>query len=353
MPNLFPGYNGLVSTKKMVIPVSRRLSYIRVVSSVQSKGFESLNRLLHTSSNDDDDFAELGLPVERGGCLIPKLMTEKPEPFLKTESKKKSHGSSFKADGCLNNRDISKKAGISSPVPTLDLENNNDGRSNFRTSSSITIKNVPSIINLLDLKEAISVFGNVSKASKRSVADGLDCCDIEFKSVKSSRKALSEGKITVKNFNLPICSLPSSEIVTIRISNVNSETADSAIHSRCILCGPLEGLVRTKEDVVNALFSVEGEADIKSILNKLNSTVMDESKWSAQLEHGESRSTEMTENGNAQDDFGLKISGHLAEVKREVVLKKIYAEDLENLHRLLFHLENDPLKANGIFPTSN
>lgn len=86
--------------------------------------------------------------------------------------------------------------------------------------------------------------------------------------MKSSRTALSEGKITVKNFNLPICLLPLSETVTIRISNINPETADSAIHSTCTLCGPLEGLVRTEEDVVNALFCVEGEADIKSILNK-------------------------------------------------------------------------------------
>lgn len=63
----------------------------------------------------------------------------------------------------------------------IDLENNNDRRFNFRASSSITIKNVPSIITLLELKEALSIFGEVSKASKRSVADGLDCCDIEFK----------------------------------------------------------------------------------------------------------------------------------------------------------------------------
>ena len=89
-----------------------------------------------------------------------------------------------------------------------------------------------------------------------------------FESVESIRTALSVGKITVKNFNLPICPLHLSETVTIRISNINSETADSAIHSTCTLCGPLEGLVRTKEDAVDALFSVKGEADTKSILNK-------------------------------------------------------------------------------------
>lgn len=60
----------------------RMLSYTRVVSSIQSKGFESLKMLFHTSNNDNDDFSELGLPMERGACVIPKLMTEKPELFL-------------------------------------------------------------------------------------------------------------------------------------------------------------------------------------------------------------------------------------------------------------------------------
>ncbi|XWS31801.1 hypothetical protein CRYUN_Cryun23aG0107300 [Craigia yunnanensis] len=198
--HLFTGYNGIVSARDMVIPITKqvsqfvllrlrlfnvllwRLSYIRVASSVQSKGFESLKRPLHTSTNDDDDFADLGLPVKRGGCMLPKLMTEKPEPFLKiSDTKKKLPGSYFKPGSCLNIKDISTKVGISSPVPSLDLENNNDGTSNFRTSSSVMIKNVPSIINLLELKEAISVFGKVSKASKRSVPNGLNCYDIEFK----------------------------------------------------------------------------------------------------------------------------------------------------------------------------
>ena len=55
----------------------------------------------------------------------------------------------------------------------LDLENSNDGTSNFRTSSSIMIKNVPSMINVLGLKRQISVFGKISKASKRSFSNGL------------------------------------------------------------------------------------------------------------------------------------------------------------------------------------
>ncbi|XVE73403.1 hypothetical protein DITRI_Ditri11bG0115400 [Diplodiscus trichospermus] len=334
--HIFTGNNSLVTARKMVIPIT----------SLQSKRFQSLQPLHTSNSDDDDDFAELGLPVARAGCVIPKLMTEKREPLLEiSDTIKKSHGLYVETDSCLKIKGISTKVGISSPVPSLAIENNNDGRSNFSSSCSVTIKNVPSIVTLLELKEAVSLLGNVSKASKRSVPNGLDCCDIEFKSSESSRKALSVGKITVKNFNLPICPLPSSKTITIRISNINSDAADSAIHSTCTLCGPLEGLLRSKEDVVDALFSVQGEEDTKTILNKLNSTVLDECKWSAQLQHSESPAMAVTENDNSQDDLGIKISGHLAELKREIVLKNICAEDLECLHHSVLHLENHPLKA--------
>ncbi|XVF32865.1 hypothetical protein REPUB_Repub17cG0119600 [Reevesia pubescens] len=178
-PEPFLKING---TKKKSHGSSFKAESCLNIKDVWTKGFESLNWPLQTSTNDDDDFEDLGLPVERGGSVIPKLMTEKRESFLKINGTKlKSHGSSFKADSCLNIEDVSTKVGNSSPVPSLDLENNNDGRSYFRTSSSVTIKNVPSIISLLELKEAILVFGKVSKASKRSVPNGLDCCDIEFK----------------------------------------------------------------------------------------------------------------------------------------------------------------------------
>lgn len=111
-----------------------------------------------------------------------------------------------------------------------------------------------------------------------------------FQSVESRNTAPLIGSITVKNFSLPISLLHSLETVTITIGNISSETADSAIHSTCTLCGRLEGLVRTKEDVVDAIFSVKGETDTKSILNNSNSTVMDKFRWSARLQRTESLS---------------------------------------------------------------
>ncbi|XP_017973714.1 PREDICTED: uncharacterized protein LOC18613667 [Theobroma cacao] len=232
---------------------------------------------------------ELALPVEGGG-VIPKLKTEKPEPFgvsiqgisytpshpsvplwqRISGTKKKPYASFSKADSFPSMKDIALEVGNSSPVPSLDFENCNDEECTFKfgTSLSVMIKNEPSIINLLQLKEAISAFVKVPKASKRSVPNGLDCCDIEFKSVESRNTAPLIGSITVKNFSLPISLLHSFETVTITIGNISSETADSAIHSTCTLCGRLEGLVRTKEDVLDAIFSVKGETDTKSILKK-------------------------------------------------------------------------------------
>lgn len=89
-----------------------------------------------------------------------------------------------------------------------------------------------------------------------------------FQKRKSSKKALSVGYITVKKMHLRIWPLQSLETVIVRISNISLETADSAIHSACKLCGPLKGLVRMKEDVVDALFSLKGETNTKSILKK-------------------------------------------------------------------------------------
>lgn len=81
------------------------------------------------------------------------------------------------------------------------------------------------------------------------------------------------------------------------------------------------------------------------VIFRLNSTVVDESKWSAHLQQSESQSMAMTENGNAEGDLGFKIGGHLADLEREVLVKKICVEDLQLLHHCVLHLENHPLKA--------
>ena len=57
---------------------------------------------------------------------------------------------------------------------------NNKSTSTFKKPKSICVKNVPSVLSLAQLKEALSVFGMISHASMRTKQDELDCCDVEF-----------------------------------------------------------------------------------------------------------------------------------------------------------------------------
>lgn len=82
------------------------------------------------------------------------------------------------------------------------------------------------------------------------------------------KRAGSDWEVVVRSFSRSIDPLEEKGEVTIRITNINSETTDSAVHSMCTSCGGLEGLVRTKEDAVDALFSVKDNAGIKRIIKR-------------------------------------------------------------------------------------
>lgn len=72
----------------------------------------------------------------------------------------------------------------------------------------------------------------------------------------------------MNGFLLPICPLDVSETVAIKIKNISFETADAAIHSACMSFGSLEGLARTKEDTVDAIYNVKNVLESQSILQK-------------------------------------------------------------------------------------
>ncbi|XP_059437651.1 uncharacterized protein LOC132170623 isoform X3 [Corylus avellana] len=270
---LFTGENGVVSLSAK----PRATSYLRILANTQSEGIQSLRRSLHSSSEEDDDWSELGVPVAQGVGTHLKLKTEKPDRFRKDEPRKRSSSRmSLPAEGQPRSKGVSSKLVNSSPAPTLKPDNQvnisstptNINVSNFKSSSSISVENVPSTINLSLLKKALSVFGEISKASMTSKPNEFNCCYVQFESVESCKRAIAVGGIRVSSFILPICPLRVEETVTIRISNVSSETADSAIHSICVSFGLLEGLVRTKEGLVDALFSVEDNKNAQSILTK-------------------------------------------------------------------------------------
>lgn len=358
----------------------------RPFASFQLERIESLTRSTHSCAGEEDDFSELGLPVEQSVGTFPMLMTEKPETFTRSISTKKPSslppesiekltGTASKQNNCASKKQnsVSTKKASSLPsesirnlvntfskqnncasTPHLKPENNTDAScsnlakknaSNFKSSTSVTIENVPSLIHLRRLKEAVSTFGKISNASMRAVPNGLDCCDIEFESVESRNRAVSVGRITLENFNLPILPLQVLHIVSLRISNVSSETDDSLIRSLCMSCGPLEGMVRDK-DIVDASFSIRDKSDTEKIQKRLNQTIVDACKWSACLQTVIPTAVVTNNDNNAELHLGLEVSGKIHELKSQISLTQVLAEDLEYLYHALLHLQSHPSTGN-------
>lgn len=382
---LFTGEYGLNPLTKSSTLLDRCFA-ARPFASFQLERIESLTRSTHSCAGEEDDFSELGLPVEQSVGTFPMLMTEKPETFkrsistkkpssLPPESIEKLTGTASKQNNCASKKQnsVSTKKASSLPsesirnlvntfskqnncasTPHLKPENNTDAScsklakknaSNFKSSTSVTIENVPSLLHLRRLKEAVSTYGKISNASMRAVPNGLDCCDIEFESVESRNRAVSVGRITLENFNLPILPLHVLHIVSLRISNVSSETDDSLIRSLCMSCGPLEGMVRDK-DTVDASFSIRGKSDTEKIQKRLNQTIVDACKWSACLQTVMPTAVVTNNDNNAELHLGLEVSGKIHELKSQISLTQVLAEDLEYLYHALLHLPSHPSTGN-------
>ncbi|CAL5357721.1 unnamed protein product [Camellia sinensis] len=334
---------------------SNRLPHNRTLARLQLQGIESLKRSLHSFvDDDDDDFSELGPATAQRATKQLKLMTEKRELYgVKT---------SPSVPRKLQNQNYDSRYAV-----------NTKNASHLPNSSSITIEDVPSIVKLSQLIGAISIFGEISRASMRTLPNGLHCCDVEF---QSRRRAVSAGGITVKSFHLPIHPPHPLETVTIRIKNISNETADAAIHSICMSFGSLEGLARTEEDAVDALYSVKDNLDLQSILKNfataslytfpyvgqlytfggncleprlyrlkahlLPSPPLGDRRWSASLLSRDCTPVAMSNNEDSKHKLGLQISSHLKKLKRSLSMKKIDVEDLESLHLAILHLEETP-----------
>ena len=95
-----------------------------------------------------------------------------------------------------------------------------------------------------------------------------------------------------------------------------------------------------------------------SLVVRLNHTIADDCNWTACLNPTDSASEVMSNNNDNQCDLGMQISNHLADLKKEMsimevhVSKKImqvHADDLQNLHHVILHLEA-PLAAEREVP---
>ncbi|KAK6941062.1 hypothetical protein RJ641_030593 [Dillenia turbinata] len=320
--------------------------------SLDSKGGKKV-RFMHSES-DDDEFAELGAPVDDNLIKVLKLATEKriKSPFeqrndcntknaagryLSKESR--SSVKDFQPTHVKNRWHNPCRKKTEKQTDNLGNNSNSMKHSNNKSRCSITVENVPSTIKISELKLAVSTFGKITHASMESLSDELSTCSIEFETVESSRLATTIGRISVRGFHLFIRPKHVADSVAVRISNINPETTDQEIHTICTSLSPLVGLVRTKEDAAHALFSAKVNLDPQSILQELNNVDIGNSHWSAELLLSYSTSAVITDNSGAQSQLGKGSSSHLADMRLALHMKAIYFEDLQRLHHALLYLE--------------
>lgn len=326
----------------------------------------------HTSTIEDD-FSELGPPVAGNAAMPLKLVTEKVEPVLhKADSGgKASLSRSFPAESRSGIKDTNPNLHKSFQTSNFKLQDYNDvstlainhkgslqvdckpsvsqkGRKD--SSCSISVQNVPSTLSLSDLVQAISAFGKICSACFRSSPDGSTCCDVDFENSESSMRAVLAGGITVESVHLPIRPLHSPEIVSIRIQGIGKETTDRTIHTICKSIGALEGLAKAGKDAVDAFFRVKNDAELQTIVKRLNGMKIDDYCWSACQLPSNTTSSMIMEKEDAKSTLGLLMNNRLFELKGRLDCMKMYYEDLQLLHLEVLHLGGLPTTRNPCHP---
>ncbi|OVA02563.1 RNA recognition motif domain [Macleaya cordata] len=314
------------------------------------QGIQKPKRSLHSSSDEEDEFSELGLPVSKGGGVL-QLLTEKSETSLLKQNGDPSRRNALRMAWHAKNKSIKgppqKQINLYEALH-FDVGNHNGvstTASDFedahkdKQSRTIRIENIPPTINIYQLREAVSVFGEISSAYMRDSNRSYQSCHVEYKSVESKQRAIAAQEITLKSFHLPISNLQFQKNIHIRISNISKDTAEASIHSICMACGPLEGLKRTKDGALDVFFNVKDTSTRHEIIKILNDSVIDGRRWSAKLVSGDNSSTATT---NPGDDIHFRegFTTLLSDFKKQFEVKKTCLQDLELLHDTLVHLQD-------------
>ncbi|GER42784.1 sucrose-phosphatase-related family protein [Striga asiatica] len=319
----------------------------------QAQGIESSNRYVHSSAILDDDFSELGPEVSEHCANRIQLFTVKKDCVTKTyKQKRKPDGrpipshvrSSAKEIVASMGRNFSRSNSEVGDHSHSSMSTNNTVKvTDVESPCSVLVKNIVPSVGLSELVEAISVFGKVSGASFTVASDGNRSCNIEFEDEESSRKAISAGKIGVGSREFPVHHpLGDVQIVTFRIEKINIKTTDYVIHSRCKVMSEFMGLARASDGAVDAFFNVRNDSIQHSILQMLNSTVIDLSRWSAHIVKSKSAEPKTISDNEARHNLGMQIMNHLSELGSQLQMKKIVQEDLEALYAGIMHIEDSP-----------
>ncbi|KAJ8565852.1 hypothetical protein K7X08_008428 [Anisodus acutangulus] len=329
-PRLAASISALMSGESAkLFPESQTFNgFSRSCTSFQLQRFKSTEGLLFKVHNDDNDSSELGPPVERAIGQL-KLVTEKPDHFLKLDNGRKisSHKSRSESKQRSNGR-----------ILTLVKPHQSEfGIGDDASGSTYTASDV------------------ASTNGRRSALLQSGVCLMGLtvgKSLESCNRAIRAGALTVGSSRLPIHPLGASTVVTIRIEDIPKDASFGEIHSICKSVGTTEGLAWVSKDGVDALFTVENDTESELILKKLNGTLVGGHCLSASLLPNHSSSASMSENEDARCKMALQINSYLTELKRQVNKKKehmeeyqvlkVHMEDLQMLHEGIMHLEDLP-----------
>ncbi|KAH0865570.1 hypothetical protein HID58_082781 [Brassica napus] len=281
-------------------------------------------------TNMDDLFSELGsVKKDRNREAVVELLTKKPETFQvekpelsqKTKGKKKKKKHEQASDSVSKPKLMTEKTEASESVskPKLLTEK---PEASWKTNGKSKME-----------AHASSPARNVMDSFSKPTESSSPIPDHESKAQEEKETSSTGSSIS----DTPPNHL--SSVLVIRIGNLNSETTDSEIHSRCLSIGSFEGLVRVREDSVEVLFRARSMNEANSILKKLNEATVDHSQWTAEVVP--------EANEASKEQMGRRISSSFEDMKTQLMMRQILVRDLEMLVHSVVHLENHPMDQEG------
>ncbi|KAH9306163.1 hypothetical protein KI387_010567, partial [Taxus chinensis] len=205
---------------------------------------------------------------------------------------------------------------------------------------SVFIEYVPRGITLLDIRKALSIYGEIVGCYLRPGESGMPGCHIEFKAAEDKERALSDRWVFVDGKQLSVCRVDFPVTMVVRITNLGPETAVKDVHSICMSYGNMESLQMRDNGVLDAHFSISESRNMPKILEKLNEVTLNNSRWIAQP--APSLSQCLAETPEGQEWVGKQLSNHIGNIKKQLQLKRIYLEDIEKLHGAIMHIKECP-----------
>eukprot|EP01018_Ginkgo_biloba_P028373 Gb_12746 [translate_table: standard] len=207
-------------------------------------------------------------------------------------------------------------------------------------TKSVSVEYVPPGISLFHVREAISIYGEIVGSFFKTGENGMTTCHIEFKSVEAKERALAARWIYVNGKQLSICRVDFPVTTIVRITNLSPETNANTVHSICMSYGNVESLQMTKDGAMDVCFSVSESPNMPKILGKLNEVTLNDRRWIAQP--APRLPKDLAKRLEGQKWVGLQLSNHIGNIKRQLQMKRIYLEDMEELHNAVMHMKESP-----------